>query len=124
MRKLTDLPKIVCHTGHYFSCFVIIVELIRQLLKVIEHITSHLRLHSYTYCVSLILNKVVKEHSYKVQNKKHRAEYHDKLELLIRNEIVQHISCDYRIKNRNNRHQKRRKHIENKQRPVYCDDHP
>ena len=67
MGKLGDIEKIVSHSRHYLSRFVIIVKAKGELLQMAEHITAHLSLHFNTHYMPLILNKILQKHTNKIK---------------------------------------------------------
>ena len=68
-----DVFHIVCHTGHNFTRLIVVKVGIRQLLQVIEHIGSHLCLHTDTDHVTPILDKITQIHTDDVQKQKSRT---------------------------------------------------
>ena len=106
MSKLTDIHKVICHSGHKLACFIIVIEAVRKRLKLSEHITSHLSLHSDTHNMSVILNKKVETHSQKIKSKQRKTESHNQRIFLIGNKIIEHISENNRVTDTYKRHKK------------------
>ena len=88
MCKLAYIHKVVGHSRHYLSRFVVIVKLIRKLFEMLEHIASHLRLHTHTHYVPVILNEEVQKHSYSIKNEQGNAEYDNEPVFLVGNKVI------------------------------------
>ena len=59
--KLTDLKKVGGHSGHDLTRLVLVIEGEGKLLNVREEVAAHLRLHSDTDKVTVILNEIAQE---------------------------------------------------------------
>ena len=111
--KLAYVHKVVCHAAHYFTRFVIIVIRIGKLFKMIEHIASHLRLHTHAHYVAVILNEIIQQLTHEVEEKQPDTEKYDHLIFLIRNKVVKHRSCYDGVEYTDKGYEKGCRHIEN-----------
>ena len=59
MSKLGNIHQIIDHAGHYRSGFVFVKVGKRQLLQFLKHIPPHIRLHSDTDDMTVVLNKII-----------------------------------------------------------------
>ena len=95
MSKLADLKKVVRHTGHYLTRFMIVIISVGKLLQMIEHFPSHLRLHLNTHNVSLILDEIIEKQTDNVQSEKKDSSADDELRVsAARGELIYHASGD------------------------------
>ena len=106
MCKLCYVHQVVGHSRHDFARFIFVVKGIGELFEMTEHIGTHLRLHSYTHDMTLVLNEVVEKHFADVKTQKRYAENHNESVVLFGNKLIQHFSCYHRINNAYERNKK------------------
>ena len=112
MGKLAYIHEVVRHARHYLTRFVSVVEAVRKLFKVLEHIASHMSLHLYAHDVTDVLYEVVEHHFHGVQQKERHAEYHNHAVVAVRYEVVEHGTRDHRIYYTDKGHAEGGEHIE------------
>ena len=111
MSKLTYVHKVICHSGHDLSRFMIVVKAVGKLFKMLEHVASHLCLHTYAHYVAVILDEIVEKHTYGVKSEEYHAENNNEIILFVGDEIVKHVSCYYRINETDKSNKKGSQHI-------------
>ena len=84
----------------------------------VEGFLSHIRLHAHADDMSEILDKIFKAHFYEIDYKQNDSPQNQNTKLFIRYVVVQHGSCDHRIKQITNRKQERTKHVQCEQLSV------
>ena len=95
--KLAYIHKVVCHAAHYLTCFVIVVIRIGKLFQVVEHIASHLRLHTHAHYVAVILDEIIEQLTHEIEKEKPDAEKYDHFILFVGDKVVKHCSRYDRI---------------------------
>ena len=97
--KLGYVHQVVCHARHYLTRLVVIVELVGQLFKMVEHIRTHLRLHTHAHYVSVILYEKLQKHSNDIEQKQSYTKYDEQLILTLGKQLVKHITRNNGIGN-------------------------
>ena len=118
MSKFAYVHKVVGHTRHYFTRFMIVEKGVRQLFQMIEHVASHLSLHFYAHYVSVILNEIVKPHSEEIYAQQRSAANNHHADVVVRYVCVKHCARYHRVSYRNGGNRKRCQHVEKEQQFV------
>ena len=104
MGKFRDIHQIVDNSGHNGSCLVLVKKGKRQLLKALEHVAAHVRLHPYSDDMAVILDKVIKPRFGAVNCQQCPAPNQQKPEVFVGDIVVYHIFGDDRVKKIGHRH--------------------
>ena len=112
--ELGNVHQIVGHSRHQLARLVPVKVAEWQPLKMCEHLAAHLRLHTQTHNVSLVLYEEVEQHTYEVEHEQDHACYDYVIILLIRYEVVEHRARHDRVYDTEKRNQKRRQKVESK----------
>ena len=95
MSKFTDVEKVVGHTCHKLTCFVVVVEGIGQFFKMAEKVTAHLGLHLHTHDVAVVVDIVVHSGAEEIDRKKHCGHYEDFLYHPVWDVDVKDLGCHH-----------------------------
>ena len=111
--KLADLKEVGGHTGHDLTRLVLVIEGERKTLDLREKVAAHLRLHSDTDQVTVILHEIAQEKSDNVKCEHDHACRDDKLcGISDFKEVVNELAGDDGLDHTDERDNERGEHIE------------
>ena len=109
--KLANLKQVARDPRHYFSGLIVIVKLKGQLLKMLKKVYSHLRLHLYTYDMTVILHEISQKKAQHVKCQHDDTGNHYRSVHLVRYIIVEHLIGNDGIYHSYERYEKCCQHI-------------
>ena len=114
-----NIHQIICHARHDLAGLVVVVVAVGELFEETEHIGAHLSLHSDAHDMTVVLNKVVKQHPDDVYAEQSDAEDNNQSVLAVRDQVVEHTPGDHRVDNAYQRYKKRSAHIGGKKQFIW-----
>ena len=118
MRHFCDIEQIIGDTAHKLTGLIVIIELERHLLQMIEQVPAHVIFHAHAHDVAPVVDEKLRAGPKRVQDGQDRDDGKEHPELAIRQRYIQNMANGAGEDQVNGRDERRAEHIEREQFPM------